>query len=824
MLEIKNLSKTYVTKANVTTRALININLSFEEKGLVYILGRSGSGKSTLLNVMSGLDTFDKGDLLIYGNSIKNFKKREYDSYRNTFVGFVFQDFNLIPNLTVYENVELALNLQSNKDNNKVNDILEKVGLLDKAKEKAFALSGGQIQRVAIARALIKNPSIIFADEPTGSLDQVTAKEIIDIFKALSQYFLVIVVSHNREDASKYADRIIELEDGRVIKDLTTLGSPQEAKKTVRVIGDRIIKLQKNEQLDEDSLKKLNNILLDERRDYYISAEQDINKVKAYYPYLREAIGSSDVSTNEPNTFSQYVPQESISKEIKLKKSNLPFAKGLKLGVSYLKTKIVRLVVTLVLAIAGVIMFAIGDNFSNYDIYYAMALSTKNSKLSYLQMTSEASFYEESINKVETLLKKESQNVYTIPLKIDGYVAGNNDIFSGVFNNIWEIDNIENYGFKYIYKSNKIASDTDGIITYSVADLIIARKFPQYKIQDLIDKELNLEIYDSFPYNVTIKGIIDGPKVSNDINDLLTTPLIVKSNFIQKALNSIGVVPLNGKVENVSDNYILVNKGGNLFNTLPTILTEIDANDNTPGIYLSEPLSPTVLVDFSLNATVVLYKDLKVKGYHGLDNNIIITDSEVFNEIIKNVTVPTSLTFSVKKNNAFSLASLYKKIYQNGYKVSSTIVDSYSAIGLVFTILGPLLTNLSTFIFALVVILLYSFMSFSIKEHTRQAGILRAIGANQFDIIKIFLLEAATIGIIALAFGIAGYGIVGAIINQSANVDNLFGSYIYYSTFSFLTILKMIGVVLIVLSIALIIPIIRLVRMQPVDAIREKNN
>lgn len=220
MLELKSINKTYKSIKTTSTEALKNVNINFGKSGLTFILGKSGSGKSTLLNILGGLDTPTSGEIVFKGKSFKDFKGRDYDSYRNTSVGFVFQEYNLIEKYNVFDNVSYALKLQTEKiDENIVLDVLDKVGLKELAKRKVNELSGGQKQRVAIARALVKNPSIILADEPTGNLDSENSKMIFEILKNLSQERLVIVVSHDEECTSFYGDRIIELQDGVVIRD-----------------------------------------------------------------------------------------------------------------------------------------------------------------------------------------------------------------------------------------------------------------------------------------------------------------------------------------------------------------------------------------------------------------------------------------------------------------------------------------------------------------------------------------------------------------------------------------------------------------------------
>lgn len=220
MLQLKNISKTYKTSKGVETKALKNINLSFPQKGMVFVLGKSGSGKSTLLNIIGGLDQANEGELIIDGKSSKDFTQVDYDAYRNTYVGFIFQDFNLMEEYTIEKNIALALQLQQKEESKKViEDLLTRLGLEGYAQRYPNELSGGQKQRVAIARALVKEPRILMADEPTGALDSSTGKEIFDTLKELSKDKLVIVVSHDQEAAHTYADRIIEFKDGEIDQD-----------------------------------------------------------------------------------------------------------------------------------------------------------------------------------------------------------------------------------------------------------------------------------------------------------------------------------------------------------------------------------------------------------------------------------------------------------------------------------------------------------------------------------------------------------------------------------------------------------------------------
>lgn len=221
MLQIKDIHKEYKT-GNLVQKALDGVSLNLRDNEFVAILGPSGSGKTTLLNIIGGLDRYDSGDLIINGVSTKRYKDRDWDSYRNHTIGFVFQSYNLIPHQTVLSNVELALTISgiSRKERKqRALDALEKVGLREQAHKKPNQMSGGQMQRVAIARALVNDPDILLADEPTGALDTDTSIQVMDLLKEVAKDRLVVMVTHNPELAEEYATRIVKLRDGRITDD-----------------------------------------------------------------------------------------------------------------------------------------------------------------------------------------------------------------------------------------------------------------------------------------------------------------------------------------------------------------------------------------------------------------------------------------------------------------------------------------------------------------------------------------------------------------------------------------------------------------------------
>ena len=221
MLQIQHICKEYRT-GNLVQKALDDVSLNLRDNEFVAILGPSGSGKTTLLNIIGGLDRYDSGDLIINGISTKKYKDRDWDSYRNHTIGFVFQSYNLIPHQTVLANVELALTISGigkAQRKKKAIEALKKVGLGEQLHKKPNQMSGGQMQRVAIARALVNDPDILLADEPTGALDSDTSVQVMDLLQEVAKDRLVVMVTHNPELAKEYATRIVNLRDGKIRSD-----------------------------------------------------------------------------------------------------------------------------------------------------------------------------------------------------------------------------------------------------------------------------------------------------------------------------------------------------------------------------------------------------------------------------------------------------------------------------------------------------------------------------------------------------------------------------------------------------------------------------
>ena len=374
MLEARELYKVYKPKKGVAVTAINKISLKFPEKGMVFLLGKSGSGKSTLLNLLGGLDKYDGGEIIIKGVSSKDFNQQHFDSYRNTYVGFIFQEYNVLDEFSVGANIALALELQGRKaTDEEINKILHEVDLDGYGNRKPNELSGGQKQRVAIARALVKNPEIIMADEPTGALDSKTGRQVFDTLKKLSKDKLVIIVSHDRDFSELYADRIIELADGNVISDVELADNEALADNAIedtalKFSGDTI-EVSAGYHLTEDDRVAINEYI-DKMTDKDIKLKLSDKSVlaKKFVPTNQDKIETQDGAG------------------FKLIKSKLPLKNAFKIGSSGLKYKKFRLVMTILLSCVAFGLFGLADTFGSYDHVDTCTNSLVDSGIDYVSL------------------------------------------------------------------------------------------------------------------------------------------------------------------------------------------------------------------------------------------------------------------------------------------------------------------------------------------------------------------------------------------------------------------------------------------------------
>ena len=534
MLEALHLTKVYKTKGGADVKALDDVSIVFPEKGMVFLLGKSGSGKSTLLNVCGGLDAPTAGAILVKGKSSEKFSQSDFDSYRNTYVGFIFQEYNILNEFTVEDNIALALELQGKpKDKKVIADLLEQVELTGFAKRKPNTLSGGQKQRIAIARALVKSPEIIMADEPTGALDSATGKQVFDTLKKLSEEKLVIVVSHDRDFAEMYGDRIIELKDGKILSDVTKTQEQQQAlTKNISIVGDTLC-VKNGADLSEDDFAEIKEFLRKTDKDIIIaSGERDVKTFKEV-SHIKD---NGDKEVFKDSAELSFEKKEYNPKDAKFIRSKLPLHHAIRIGVSSLKTKPIRLMFTILLCTAAFTFFGLLSTMTFYDSETTFKQSVQDADFSLVKMEK---YYEVIENYVydgqshewsynnETRFTDEELQEYA---KIFG-----EDAFGGV--NTWTSYPVQNkmgeywvndiHSFAYLQEGNALRQQINGrypekddeicISSYSAEVLFNCKTYDQStgkfiemsKPEDILGKKITI---DGTSY--TVVGIMDSGEIS----------------------------------------------------------------------------------------------------------------------------------------------------------------------------------------------------------------------------------------------------------------------------------------------------------------------
>lgn len=526
MLKVINLNKTYKPKKGLPVNAINDVNINFGNTGLVFLLGKSGSGKSTLLNLIGGLDKFDSGDILIDGKSTKTFNQSDFDNYRNTYVGFIFQEYNLIDNMTVEKNIYLSLELQGKKkDEQKLKEVLSLVELSGYENRNMNELSGGQKQRVAIARSLIKNPEILLADEPTGALDKNTGFQILQTLKKLSENRLVIIVSHDKESAYNFGDRIIELEDGKVIS---------------------------------DTIKNDNNLNYDE----------------SYFENNKTTVSKINKNKENQNNF-------------KVIKSNLNTKRAVSIGIGSLKHKKIKLSFTILLMIISFAMlgFFISLTMVNtYDIAVKATYNLPNKTFTIQKSSNRQKFNEKSehFSSFGQSFTKEDYEKLSSQLKSYNAVASYKTNFGyyqllSVINDKSKIDGIYNFngisilsGFEAIEADNETLKTLDATIsagkipTENNEIAITNYLFNLFKLTGLKDLGKEIKTYDDIiNFEILIKtkkykivGIINSNIDLSKFNSLKNVEQNSPNTFIEEGFLDSTISTSIAKNIIVKKNYI----------------------------------------------------------------------------------------------------------------------------------------------------------------------------------------------------------------------------------------------------------------------------
>lgn len=707
MLELKNIVKKYNTGGS-EVEVLKSVNIHFRENEFVSILGASGSGKTTLLNIIGGLDKYTSGDMALMGRSTKEFKDRDWDSYRNGTIGFVFQSYNLISHLSVIENVKLALSISghSNSENHeKAKKVLEDVGLAEHLYKKPNQLSGGQMQRVAIARALVTDPKIILADEPTGALDSKTSVQIMELIKEISKTKLVIMVTHNPELAKEYSDRIVRVKDGEIQEDTNPYVAGEVAdngfalKKTAMAFSSAIKSSFKN--LLTKKFRTLMTVIassigiisiglvlaISSGMDKYIQTMQNENLSSMPIMISANQVNFG-LSVDDDNSEKDSNGSELVPKSRRDVHRNLYSADSLGNGETFI----------------NYIQNNAKDYYSAIDFAegYKIQALTKNTKGEVVPVKQEQTSLNDSIfgvlpddknlimNQYEVVKSSKNNFEYPSDNEVVLFTAKNNEIDKAT---IKALGFDENKKVKYEDVIGKEFSVIDNNNYYrKIADRFVPR-------------DVDAKMYDSGT-KVKVVAILKAKDSFTRHQMTIGYTRVLQKVMIEKeAKSDIVVAQEKDKSRNIITNQKMDS------DTAEQVLSTLGSKTAPSAINIY----PKSFNDRDKIADVINGFNKKVAEKYGLDSSEYHKYSITYADLAKQMT-----TIMSQMINTISL-----------------ILSAFAGISL---IVSSIMIGILTYV--------------SVVERTKEIGILRAIGARKKDITRIFIAEAGLIGFISGAVGV----------------------------------------------------------------------
>ena len=841
MLQLQHISKIYQT-GNQEFHALKEISIRFRENEFVSILGQSGSGKTTLLNIIGGLDQYTSGDLLIQGKSTKQFKDRDWDSYRNHTIGFVFQSYNLIGHQTALSNVEIAMTLSGvSKAERKKRAIeaLERVGLKDHLYKKPNQMSGGQMQRIAIARALVNNPKVVLADEPTGALDSETSLQIMELLKDIAKERLVIMVTHNPELAQAYSNRIVQVLDGNILSDSNPYESTEETKQ-----GD--IQFTKTKMSFMTALAlSFNNLLTKKGRTFLTAFAGSIgiigialilalsNGVSNYVKKVQE-----DTLVSLPLTIREQNHSNLLATSPDL--SDKPYKDNNELGVNTVLTNLLKK--------------QIGKNdlapFKTYLDEHASEVATLTKDIRYQYNLQPYIYASDTSSGPKSILPSNlSEEIDTSNQTIKGY-----------------LQNIDYW--------SQLSSDEEMLNTqYDVLE----GRLPNDKSEIVLIVDEDNQISDLLLYSLRIKD----PSELNDVKKLdeLKSQIYQYSDFIGKTFKAVVNTNRFAKENNqwmnkINDEAYMktqIENGLNL--TIVGVLRQKEGTSsgvNTPsgGVaytsalidYTSEQIQNSDIVkEQEVNPNINVFTGKEFAKDPKLFNSANLTEEEkiqlvkltpeqqaqyiqqynensaaTYEENLAKLGVidkskPAAIEFYISSFqqkqelkdfiNAYNTA---KKDAGEDDKVLAYSDDIQTIMSSITTMVGVITTVLVGFVaISLIVssIMIAIITYISVLERTKEIGILRAMGASKKDIRRIFTAETVIEGFIS---GLLGIGItvlavfpINAIVEKIAKVKNV-------AQLPLSAALILIGISIILTMLAGLIPSRIAAKKDPVESLRSE--
>lgn len=796
MLKLKNITKVY-NSGNEKLKALDNVEIMFRKSEFVSILGPSGCGKTTLLNIIGGLDRYTSGDLIINGKSTKYFKDRDWDSYRNYSVGFVFQNYNLIGHQTVLSNVELALTISgvSKKERRKrAIKALEEVGLKNHINKKPNQLSGGQMQRVAIARALVNNPDIILADEPTGALDTKTSIQVMEILKNISKDKLVIMVTHNPDLAQKYSSRIIKILDGKIIDDSNILKEATKEEKvhdnkrrtsmkfltalhlslnnlmtkkgrtiltsfagSIGIIGIALILAISTgvqnyiNKVEEDTLSSYpltieeSTIDMSSMIDTMMGENKNSEKREEGKIYSSDIMNdliaslSSKISTNNLKALKEYI--ESDTSKIRENSNAIKYSYNLDINLYKSNTDD-----GIVKVNPSTVMETLGMTTSNP--YSRMMPSSA--------MMGNNNVWEELIDNDELLKSQYNLLAGSWPTKYNEVVlivGKNNEISDYTLYSLGLKDQNElKSKMKAIQNGETVEPSEETVYSY---DDLLNLSYKLVLNSDYYVKTNNLWI-DKSEDDFYMKQII------KDAEEIKVVG-IIKQNDSSTATSKSGQIgytsDLTKYVINKTNSSDIVktqkeNKEINIFTGLEFPKDELNSDFDYNSLSEAEKIKLGKLNSDELAELMKAYRDNKNSSY---ESNLIKLGSI-------DISSPASISIYPKnfasKNNLIDIIEEYNKTAKDNNK-EENIINYTDIIGAMMKSVSQIINTISYVLIAFVAIslvvssIMIGIITYiSVLERTKEIGILRAIGASKKDISRVFNAETLIVGFISGVIGI----------------------------------------------------------------------
>ena len=841
MLQLQHISKVYHT-GNQEFHALKDISIRFRENEFVSILGQSGSGKTTLLNIIGGLDQYTSGDLLIQGKSTKQFKNRDWDSYRNHTIGFVFQSYNLIGHQTALSNVEIAMTLSGvSKAERKKRAIeaLERVGLKDHLYKKPNQMSGGQMQRIAIARALVNNPKVVLADEPTGALDSETSVQIMELLKDIAKERLVIMVTHNPELAQAYSTRIVQVLDGNILSDSNPYEPIEESKQ-----GD--IQFTKTKMSFMTALAlSFNNLLTKKGRTFLTAFAGSIGIIgialilalsNGVSDYVKKA--QEDTLVSLPLTISEKNQSNLLATSPDL--SEKPYKDNNELGINTVLTKLLKK--------------QIGKNdlasFKSYLDEHATEVQALTKDIRYRYNLQPYIYATDTSNGPKSIL----------PSTLADEVDTSNQTIKGYLQNI-------DYWSELSSDSNMLESQYD----------VLEGRFPQDKSEIVLIVDENNEISDLLLYSLRIKN----PSELNDAKKLdeLGSQTYQYSDFIGKTFKAVVNTNRFAKENNqwmnkINDaSYMKTQIENGLELKIVGVLrqkegTSSGVNSPSGGVaytsalidYTSEQIQNSDIVkEQEANSTINVFtgkafaKDPKpfnsadltqeekiqlakmtpeqqaqyIQQYN--DNSTATYEENLEKLGVIDKSKPAAIEFYTssfqQKQELKDFINAYntdKKDAGEDDKALAYSDDIQTIMSSITTMVGVITTVLVGFVaISLIVssIMIAIITYISVLERTKEIGILRAMGASKKDIRRIFTAETAIEGFISGVLGIAITLLatipINTIVAKMTNVENV-------AQLPWEAALILIGISIILTMLAGLIPSRIAAKKDPVESLRSE--